>query len=529
MTALATIAVLGAPQVTAVRLTTIDHRPALRVLGTDDLPPCQIVREGGFVVIRLPASAPAELPLPEPQHPLLGLSVERTERETTLRIAVPPDVPFEGRFEPGMLTVLFGAPPGPQGRGPVTPELYRELFPTGFLIPAEAEDEGLGPPEARAGWVIGRVALRPYLTASYVDADVLAFDSPVPVRDRFLQVQPGLTASLPVASGTLALEYEPRLRFFSSIEQVNETSHFAGARLDAPLGSRTLLRAGYRFTAATLETTVVDPGREYFFDLARFHFNEVTLGARVELGPRLWLELDGAFGAARFDETQEGGFFDYDRRTGRAGVGYDVGSDARVSVSYGYEHLPPSPDRPVVESTAHSLLGTVQGPIGPLTTASLTLGYRSQENPLAPPGGDHFDGFTVTGLLRRDLGVATRVELVLNRATEPSAFEQNAFYVTNSVQLGLHTDAPLELWVQAGARLLWNDYRTTASAIGEPREDRIFGWSLGVGRSLGARTWVRVDYQRDDRESNLPGFDVTTSGFSAQVGIGLFAPGGGRP
>ena len=83
----------------------------------------------------------------------------------------------------------------------------------------------------------------------------------------------GVTASTPVRDGLLTAEYEARLRYFSKIPQVGDTSHLAGARLDMPLGSRTLLRLSHRYTRATLETTVVDPGREYFFDLARFTFH----------------------------------------------------------------------------------------------------------------------------------------------------------------------------------------------------------------------------------------------------------------
>ena len=76
-----------------------------------------------------------------------------------------------------------------------------------------------------------------------------------------------MTASMPLGSGQLAAEYEPRLRFFSDIPLVDEPSQFAGLRYEVPIGSRVFLRLGQRYTRATLGATVVDPGREYFYDL----------------------------------------------------------------------------------------------------------------------------------------------------------------------------------------------------------------------------------------------------------------------
>jgi len=46
--------------------------------------------------------------------------------------------------------------------------------------------------------------------------------------------------------------------------------------------------------------------------------------------------------------------------------------------------------------------------------------------------------------------------------------------------------------------------------------------------TLGWRAFVRADYRRDRRESNVAGYDVTTSGFAIQFGVGLFGPGPSR-
>ncbi len=409
---------------------------------------------------------------------------------------------------------------------PVTRELYARLFPTGVSGTAAPGEEEAGVGRAGGeGIAVGPATLRPYVSASWVDADVLAFDKPTPVRDRYLQVAPGVTASMPFLHGLLAAEYEPRLHFFSDIPQVNETSHFAGAKVDLPVGTRALVHLGHRYTRAILETTVVDPGREYFFDLSRYTFTETTAAARADLGARLSAEAEAGWRRARFDEKGEGGFFDYDSRAIRAGLGYDVGSDLRATVSYAFERIPPSPDRGIVESNAHNLLGALTGTITPLTSGSLTVGFRRQTNPLAAGRSASYRGVTFGGTLRRELGRSSAVDLQWNRATEPSAYDTNAYYVSNSVVASLSVPAPLEVWARGSVGLYRNGYPNDAPGLGAPRRDDIVGWTLGLGRQIGWRVWVRADYRRERRDSNLPGLDVTTEGFVVQLGVGLFGPG----
>ena len=60
-----------------------------------------------------------------------------------------------------------------------------------------------------------------------------------------------------------------------------------------------------------------------------------------------------------------------------------------------------------------------------------------------------------------------------------------------------------------------------AAPIGVPREDSILGWTLGLSRPVGSFGYLRADYRRDRRRSNLPGFDITTDGFIVQMGVGL--------
>ena len=523
------LSVAATTELRAVRLTTVDLRVAMRVLTSEDVPGAMVVREGDEIVVTVLAPAGAELALPSLQAPLEALGVDRRADRTILRLRVAREVPFEATHEPGMTTIFFGEQPAPDLRGPATTDLYSRLFPTGVQpVEKPAEDAVVGDDKRGAGLALGPVTFQPFVHATWVDSNI-AFNSPTPVSERYLQIAPGLTATLPLRDGKLSADYEPRLRFFSSIPELGRTSHFASAKLELPLGARIVLRAADQFTRALLEANVVDPGREYFFNLSPYTANEASLAADVNLGPRLSALFGGSQRTARFDSAPGAtpgsapsqGFFDYDSRTLRAGLGYDLGAELRAQVTYSYESVPPPPERPIVETSAHSLTGTLSGPIGPLMTGTLSGGYTRRTSPQAVGPSRSYDGLVLGGSLQRELGHSTSLELQLNRAATLSAFETNAYYVTNSVGLALNVPAPFQTTARGSLSWLQNDYPNPAASLGVPRRDRIFGWSAGLGRQFGARGWLRVDYRRERRDSNLPGFDVTTDGFSFQAGISV--------
>ncbi len=59
-----------------------------------------------------------------------------------------------------------------------------------------------------------------------------------------------------------------------------------------------------------------------------------------------------------------------------------------------------------------------------------------------------------------------------------------------------------------------------------PRQDDLFGWSIGVGRALTRRGFVRLDYRRDKRDSSVPNFENKTNALIIQVGFGYMGSGG---
>ena len=66
---------------------------------------------------------------------------------------------------------------------------------------------------------------------------------------------------------------------------------------------------------------------------------------------------------------------------------------------------------------------------------------------------------------------------------------------------------------RGGIGYQWNDYRTIASEIGVPREDRIFGWFVGLRRPIAHKLALNAAYRSEDRRSNVDNFDTNANGF----------------
>ncbi len=513
-------------QVVAVRVTAAGSRPTLHVLCSRPVAGASVERHGNEVVVSMDAEAPDGLADPPAAPPLEAIRIVRRPGGVSLWVRVAPEVPFEVRRQETLVTVFFGG----EGAGmrPVLPwaapveELYPGLFPgsVGELGErTEASPAGFGA-ETRGGLRFGPLTLRPGIILSYVDADVAGLTGPTPVRDRYLQIQPSVAGEMPLFDGKLQASYEPRLRSFSSYPEVGTTTHLANTSLNLPVGTRLTLRANEHYAHGILESTEVDPGREYFFGLGRFTRWSTDLGARWELGGRLGLDLGAGWNQVSFDTPSS--FFPYRTHSLRAGLGYEATPSLRAALDYTYDRVPRPDERPLADSTAHSVGLSLIGEITPLLTGRIELAYRDQTNPLAAAGGQSYKGLTTGVLLKKEFRPDSWLDLLVNRATDVSAFEQNAFYVATAVQAGITLPAPLTSSLRAGAGYQWNMYRTVASGIGVPREDRIFAWSVGLGRPLGSRVFLRGDYRRERRDSNLQQFNVTTHSFIVQLGIGLF-------
>jgi hypothetical protein len=520
------------PRLLEVRSERLEGRPAVVVVAGGALADVAVRRDGSEVVMSLVAVAPEALAAPAVAPPLEALRIERAGGRVELRVRVPPEVPYEVRREVDRLVLVFGTAAPSRASGPSAADLYQGLFPLAAEDPSGGQVAGgqVGapggtllperPPEEKpAGFTVGALTVAPSVSLGYVDADVSLLDTPGAVRDQYAEARPALGLELPVRDGRLRLDYEARIRRYSSFAQVNGITHEANGRLEYPVGPFATLRGQGHFARGLLETAEVDPGGEYFFRLGRFTRRQFGAGVRFNPGGRF--DVDVAGGLNRVDVDAEAGFFDYERRSASGAFGMEVGPGRRASLAYAFEQVPPSSERPQAESSIHSLSAAVDGEILPLLSGRASVGYTRRESP-RPEGGQRFRGLSFGAELRRDFGRASNVVVSANRSTELSNFEDNAFYVYTSVWAILTAPLPFSFALTAGGGYHVNRYPTAASRLGIPRRDEIVGWQAGIARSLTRWAYVRADYREDRRDSNLDVFDLRTHAFYARLGLGFF-------
>jgi hypothetical protein len=532
MTALAILLALAAPEarLVALRVEPLGDQTALSVVASSEPGRVGLSREGREVVLSLELALPDTLITPAGSPPIEALRLVQEPGGLSVRLQVAPEVPYSIRRDGPRVTVLFGAvaEEKPATTGTDVDSLYRGLFPPSAaplagpegILPAGGEAGAPGEPAD--GLQLGNVTLRPTLISSYVNADTLPFDTPDPVRDTYFQIEPKVAAETVLLGGRLTADYAPRLRRGSELALVEQPSHFVNAAFE--LGEAPhALRIGEHYASGVLETYEVDPGGEYFFDLGAFRRNTVDGSLRLGRGGRLGLELGGGYTTVDVDD--ESSFYDYDTWWAQGGLGYEVTPMLRASLLYGYYRTPSPAEHPQAESTEQSITLGLDGEILPLLTGRFSVGWMDQESPAAGPGGTDFSGLTLSADLIKQFSPSTTLGINATRQTQLSSFEDNGFYLSNGI--GVQLSAPLGLGItgSGAAGYHWNDYKTTASALGGPREDRIFGWSIGVGRPVTRRAYVRADYRHERRDSNLDDFDVTIDGFLLQVGIGFFGGG----
>jgi hypothetical protein len=524
------------PALVSVHARSAEGRAALEVVTTSAPVRVRLDRVDAGVALTLDARLPRDLGPIEAVPPLRAVEVGKTGAGVVVRVRVDQEVPYQVSRQGTLLTVLFGAPPPelpPPGAADVR-ELYRGLLPgaLGESGAAAATETAAADPERTGveveGLQVGVLTLRPQVGAVYVDAESALLDTAEPLPDQYYEIRPRLAGEMPLGTGRLLADYEARLRWGSSFTQVDDaTTHVANANLELPFGPNVVWRAGGHFARGLLETREVDPGREYFFQLGPYTRYDASTGLRIETGSRLDIDLSAA--GYHIDVDENAGFFDHEGWTAFGGIGIELGPRVRAVVGYAYDEIPAhSTERPAATMRAHTGTVSLRGEIMPLVTGEITGGYRDQRNPEAGDGGQRYRGLSASVRLVKEFTRSTTLQIAAVRATPPSAFESNGFYVVTSVLGELNLALPASLVAHVGAGYHRNDYRVASPEIGRPREDRITGWLAGLGRPVTDWAFVRADYRYEQRESNLDEFDTDAHALTVEVGLRFYRQRGSR-
>jgi hypothetical protein len=521
---LAAVALLAEPRpvVRSVALETDAVRPTLTIVASSPLPPPQVLRADDRLTLTWDADLSPGIQTPAPRPPLKALHLATQAGRVVLELTLDAAITYQVEEAGERVRIAFGAAPS-------APRDVSVLWLTLFAASAAPEPEEAPPPQDSTpaasgagdqedGLQLGPVLLRPAVEALYVNA-LSTYQSPRPLKDDYFELRPRMGALATVSSGAFSADYEVRFRRGSRFAGVGEPSHFANASLDVPIGPRLTLHGSEHFARGTLETREVDPGGEYFFGLGRFSRNLLNAQARLQTAGRWRAEAGVSWETITVDDQST--FFGYDRQVVEARLGYELGPRLTATLDYAHDHIPPPPDRPIAEATADSLGLELKGVLGARTAVEATVGVRDQQTPQAGVGGRDFRGMVLTARVLQQLGPESSLQVSGARGTFPSSFQDDAFYVATGVGAELNVPAPFAIVLRLGAGYHWNDYRTRATGLAEPRQDRIWEGAIGLARPLSRRAWVRADYRRERRNSNLEGFDVTTHAFIAQVGFGF--------
>ena len=310
----------------------------------------------------LGAAARPGLAPPAPVAPVQDIRIDADGPATRIRIRVPASVsPAVQRLEGQILVVLGGHAQVPRA----TAELYQGLFP-GLVPDAAAPAPSDGDVEAatahgtsQEGLQLGGLSLRPSLVVSALAGDATLVGA-TPIEERQLQAEPRVGLDLLVGAGHATGSYAARLRRGTRVPELSaiteSTTHLVDVGLQMPLGPALELRADDHFSTGVLETDEVDPGFEYFTNLARYQRNQLDLGLRYSGGGRLGLLAGAFFNRVELDDTVAGqpgvpsGFFDYETWSVRAGAFYELAPELEASLDWSRSETPTPEERPLAES-----------------------------------------------------------------------------------------------------------------------------------------------------------------------------------
>lgn len=431
-----------------------------------------------------------------------------------------------------------------------TGDLYRRLFPTTFDPSAVgAQDEDLG---NASNWFsdfrwLG-LQTKPWVSVSYVDAETTQVEAGTVTRDSYWVIQPNLglgfsPSFVSAREGQWSVNYTPRFRRLIDINLPRLTSHFFDVGVDQPVASFGSVYGNFHWARGVLETDEVDPGREYGIglnrvidtSLERFDRKSLSFGIKVDFVADTLLDVSVGQSKVKYGGVAEDApfifgeraFFDYKTRVLNASLRRDIGSNKMLSVIFGVHDTPAQTERAQIEGRGYTYGAQMEGDIAFLTTGQLLLGYRTQKNPKAGAGGQDYSDLTYGAQLVRSIGENTRVGFAADRNLRLSAYEDNGFYVADTLRADLSTRLPWSFWATGNVSRQSNKYKTSPQLVGETgpavlRNDKLRSWSVGLTRSVMSWAFLRANYTSEKRDSNLDRFDINTRSLTVELGIGFF-------
>ena len=524
-------------------------------------------REGDEVVVRFSAEAKTALLVPVAVEPIRSLSLG-SESTFSMRVSVPEIWSHEMLREFSSLRLILRrrgaasrpavaepsppAQPSPEpGRTPEeatgdTADLYRRLFPS-VADPngGVAGPTALGTSEnwySDFAWL--GLQIKPWVSVTYVDGETTQVESSTAVGDTYWVVQPnlgiGISPNIGRGEGRWRLNYSPRFRRLVDLNFPSLTSHFFDAGIDQTVPAFGSIYGTYHYSRGILETEEVDPGREYGIGLnkvtdttiERFRRSGFGLGVRFEFVADTQIDINASTTSVKYgndptDPVRLGprAFFSYDTRTLTSSLRRGLGEGRFLTLSLLIDDTPAQKERKQIEGRGYSYNAAIDGDIAALTTGRVMFGYRTQKNPNAGLGGQSYKDVNFGAQLVRQFSEDWNAGLGADRKLYLSAFEENGFYVADSLRGDVSGRLPLGFFIRGSVYLQSNNYKASPQLQDATlllRKDKLRAWTIGLSRNVARWAYLRADYAAEHRNSNLNRFDINTRALTIQLGLGFF-------
>ena len=401
-------------------------------------------------------------------------------------------------------------------------ELFFSLFPapvrkqqTLFNVAAE---EPLYSDEAPIGIRLGRFAVQPSIDASWIRGNNLLQTSEGPFVDHAYMVRGRVTATLLETVHDLKLTYEARYRDFQGFTLEDKLTHLADLRSDLELTPSTRARVGNHFVHGSFEAQEFDPGGEVVASTDPFYRNYTDAVLALDFSERFGAEVSANYNVVDFLDTSTE-FFDYHTRGFGGTFLYDLSPLTSLLGEYIHTDTPEPIDRPQAASVADMFLVGLRGELTPMLRGQIRAGYATQRFELASVP-QNYSGFVADLSLTRDFGEVAALTAVAGRRTNPSAFDENGYYVSNYGRVQFITPFARNFRLTLSGALFLNGY-PVPDVDDVVRDDDIFSTGAGLAYFVTPLTYLSVDYRHDQRNSNIEVFSYRSNAVQLMLGFGF--------
>lgn len=405
----------------------------------------------------------------------------------------------------------------------VNTELFFNLFPT----PAGEQQtlfnvspiEDIVPNDSVVGIRVGRFALQPSIDASYVRGSNLLLLSEDAFDDRALLVRGRLAMVLLDSVNELSFAYEGRYRDFETFELDDRFTNVFDVNAKILTTPSSSIALGNHFLHGAFEAREFDPGGEVVTNTDPFYRNETQGTFALELSERLGGELSGSFNRVEFSQADTD-FFNYDETALGAALLYNLTPLTSLVGEYTSLRTRPDTSRPEAFSNGNVVMFGVRGELTALLQGQVRAGYARQTfgQSVVPQG---FSGFVADVRLTRRFGEETALDVGVGRKTNPSAYEDNGFYLSNYGTVQFVMPLTEKLRLSSNAVIFGNNYPLPDITTGLERHDKAWSGAIGVSYFWTPLSFLSVDYRHDRRDSNLEQFSYRNNAVQFMVGFGF--------